>query len=34
MLKNYLPSGCNVITVAGLTNNNLFILNDDIEVCT
>ena len=33
MLKNYLPSGCNVITVAGLTNNNLFILNNDIEVC-
>ena len=34
VLKNYLPSGCNVITVAGLINNNPFILNNDIEVCT
>ena len=34
VLKNYLPAGCNVITVVGLINNNPFILNNDIEVCT
>ena len=34
VLKNYLPAGCNTITVVGLINNNPFILNNDIEVCT
>ena len=34
VLKNYLPPGCNTITVVGLINNNPFILNNDIEVCT
>ena len=34
VLKNYLPSGCNTVTVVGLINNNPFILNNDIEVCT
>ena len=34
VLKNYLPPGCNTVTVVGLINNNPFILNNDIEVCT
>ena len=34
VLKDYLPPGCNTVTVVGLINNNPFILNNDIEVCT
>ena len=34
ILKNYLPSGCNIISIAGLSNNNPFIINNVIEICT
>ena len=34
ILKNYLPSDCNDISIAGLSNNNPFIINNTIEICT
>ena len=34
ILKNYLPLGCNIISIAGLSNNNPFIINNVIEICT
>ncbi len=34
LLKNYLPPGCNVITVAGIIDDTPFLINNDIEICT
>ena len=34
ILRNYLPSDCNDISIAGLSNNNPFIINNTIEICT
>ena len=34
ILRNYLPSDCNDISIAGLSNNNPFIINNTIKICT
>ena len=34
LLKNYLPPGCNQISVAGLIDDKPFLINNDIEICT
>jgi|TARA_B100001750_G_C15518686_1_gene609560 hypothetical protein len=33
LLKNYLPDECKKITVAGMKNNSIFVLNDSIQIC-
>ena len=34
ILRNYLPSDCYDISIGGLSNNNPFIINNTIEICT
>ena len=34
LLRNYLPSDCYDISIGGLSNNNPFIINNTIEICT
>ena len=33
ILKNYLPEGCSQISINGVTDSELFAINDKIEVC-
>ena len=33
LLKSYLPEGCMQISFTGMKNNDLFVLNDETEIC-
>jgi len=33
LLKSYLPEGCKQISFTGMKNNELFVLNDETEIC-
>ena len=34
LLKNYIPTGCNEIQIAGLMNDKPFVINNIKEICT
>ena len=34
LLKSYLPEGCMQISFAGMINNELFVLDNQMEICT